>query len=196
MLGGGSWRVPILGFGWTWTPLAPSMPTYQKPEIGFPSQIISKISLIDVAYFFIHVNFSTRTTTYINNILLSCELFINSLKLGAPRPFQLAPAPCCQRLWRTRPWLPIRGREMYDQEMYDREMSGRRMSCFRKKRWCNFGGKIQISGDPDGPDPPDGAGAAGGHLGGGPSIRSSSGGPDEAIDTPSMSLRPVVRLAQ
>ena len=51
--------------------------TYREPEIGFPSQILSKISLIDVAYFFIHVNFSTRTTTYINDILLSCELFIN-----------------------------------------------------------------------------------------------------------------------
>ena len=45
-----------------------------------------------------------------------------------------------------------------------------------------------IFGAPDGPDPPDGAGAAGGHLGGGQSIRSSSGGPDEAIDTPSILL--------
>ena len=39
-----------------------------------------------------------------------------------------------------------------------------------------------------------GAGAgAGGHLGGGASIRSSSDGQDEAIDTPSILLRPLVR---
>ena len=69
--------------------------------------------------------------------------FMYSLKLGAPRPFQLAPAPCCQRLPRTRPWLPIRGRKMSDWEMSDQKMSGqemsgwemsnRRMSCFGTK---------------------------------------------------------------
>ena len=49
-----------------------------------------------------------------------------------------------------------------------------------------------IFGAPDGPDPPDGAGAgAGGHLGRGPRIKSSSGGQDEAIDTPSILLRPL-----
>ena len=42
---------------------------------------------------------------------------------------------------------------------------------------------MKLPGGPDGLDPPDGAGAAGVHLGGGPRIRSSSGGPDEAIDT-------------
>ena len=42
-------------------------------------------------------------------------------------------------------------------------------------------------GDPDGPDPPDGAGAAGVHLGRGPRIRSSSGGQDEAIESPQTS---------
>ena len=42
-------------------------------------------------------------------------------------------------------------------------------------------------GVPDGPDPPDGAGAgAGVHLGGGPRIRSSPDGQDEAIDTPNV----------
>ena len=40
-----------------------------------------------------------------------------------------------------------------------------------------------IFGAPDGPYPPDGAGATGGHLGGGASIRSSPDGQDEAIDT-------------
>ena len=43
-------------------------------------------------------------------------------------------------------------------------------------------------GGPDGPDPPDGARAAGAHLGGGPSIRLSSGGQDEAIDTSNILL--------
>ena len=46
----------------------------------------------------------------------------------------------------------------------------------------------QFPGGPGGPDPPDGAGAAGVHLGRGPPIRSSPDGPDEAIDTPTMSL--------
>ena len=46
----------------------------------------------------------------------------------------------------------------------------------------------QLSGGPDGPDPPDGAGPAGGHLGRGPPIRSSPGGLEEAIDTPIMSV--------
>ena len=46
----------------------------------------------------------------------------------------------------------------------------------------------QLPGGPDGPDPPDGAGAAGVHLGGGPSIRSSPDGQDEAIDTPTICL--------
>ena len=41
---------------------------------------------------------------------------------------------------------------------------------------------------PDGPDPSDGAGAAGIHLGGVLSIRSSSGGQDEAMDTPNVLL--------
>ena len=36
---------------------------------------------------------------------------------------------------------------------------------------------------------------AGGHLGGGPSIRSSSGGPYEAIDTPSIILGALVQPA-
>ena len=49
------------------------------------------------------------------------------------------------------------------------------------------------TGDPDGPDPPDGAGAAGVHLGRGPRIRSSSGGQDEAIDTPT-TLLPVLEV--
>ena len=43
-------------------------------------------------------------------------------------------------------------------------------------------------GVPEGGYLPDGAGAAGVHLGGGPSIRSSSGDPDKAIDTPTMSV--------
>ena len=46
----------------------------------------------------------------------------------------------------------------------------------------------QVPGGPDGPDPPDGAGAAGIHLGGGASIRLSSGGQDEAVDTPTMAV--------
>ena len=123
-----------------------------------------------------------------------CQILPNSLKLGALRPFKLAPAPCCQRLQRTRPWLPIRGREMSGREMsgremFGREMSGRRMSCFWKKiMQMQFWREIQISGEPDGPDPPDGAGAAGVHLGEGPRIRSSSGGQDEAIDTSNVVL--------
>ena len=44
-------------------------------------------------------------------------------------------------------------------------------------------------GEGDGSYGPVGAGAgAGGHLGGGASIRSSSGGQDEAIDTPTILL--------
>ena len=51
------------------------------------------------------------------------------------------------------------------------------------------GGKIQLTpGVPEGGYLPDGAGAAGVHLGGGPRIRSSSGGQDEAIDTPTILL--------
>ena len=46
----------------------------------------------------------------------------------------------------------------------------------------------QRTGSPDAPEPPDGAGVAGGHLGGGVSIRSSSDGQDEAIDTPTTLL--------
>ena len=46
----------------------------------------------------------------------------------------------------------------------------------------------QLPGGPDGPDPPDVAEAAGVHLGGVASIRSSPGGPDEAIDTPTILL--------
>ena len=45
---------------------------------------------------------------------------------------------------------------------------------------------LVLPGGPDGPDPPDGAGATGVHLGGGLRIRSSSGGQDEAIDTPTV----------
>ena len=48
--------------------------------------------------------------------------------------------------------------------------------------------EIQISGGPDGLDPPDGAGGAGGHLGGGASMFSSPDGQDEAIDTPNVLL--------
>ena len=45
-------------------------------------------------------------------------------------------------------------------------------------------GKIQMTpGVPEGGYLPNGAGAAGVHLGGGPPIRSSSGGQDGAIDT-------------
>ena len=51
----------------------------------------------------------------------------------------------------------------------------------------------QLPGGPDGPDPPDGAGAAGVHLGGGPRIRSSSGGQDKAIDTPT-TLLPILQV--
>ena len=51
----------------------------------------------------------------------------------------------------------------------------------------------KLPGGPDGPDPPDGAGAAGVHLGGGPSIRSSPDGQDEAIDTPT-TLLPVLEV--
>ena len=43
---------------------------------------------------------------------------------------------------------------------------------------------MKLSGGPNGPDPPDGAGTrAGGHLGGAASIRSSPDGQDEAMDT-------------
>ena len=45
-----------------------------------------------------------------------------------------------------------------------------------------------IFGAPDGPDPPDGAGAGVGGQGRRPPSRSSSGGQDEAVDTPSMSV--------
>ena len=45
-----------------------------------------------------------------------------------------------------------------------------------------------IFGAPDGPDPPDGAGAAGVHLGGGPRIGLSSGAQDKTIDTPNVLL--------
>ena len=47
---------------------------------------------------------------------------------------------------------------------------------------------MKLPGGPDGPDPPDGAGAGAIGQGGGASIGSSSGGQDEAIDTPSMSV--------
>ena len=51
------------------------------------------------------------------------------------------------------------------------------------------GGKIQTPGVPEVGCGPLGAGAgAGGHLGRGPLIRSSSGGHDEAIDTPNTLL--------
>ena len=52
---------------------------------------------------------------------------------------------------------------------------------------------MKLPGGPDGPDPPDGAGAAGVHLGRGPRIRSSSGGQDEAIDTPT-TLLPILQV--
>ena len=80
------------------------------------------------------------------------------------------------------------GREMSSREMSGREVSGQEMSWFWQKRMMQFWWEIQISGEPDGPYPPDGAGAAGVHLGGGASIRSSSGGQDEAIDTPTTLL--------
>ena len=51
---------------------------------------------------------------------------------------------------------------------------------------------IKLPGGPDGPDPSDGAGAAGVHLGGVLSIRSSSGGQDLSVDTPTTPLRPLV----
>ena len=48
-----------------------------------------------------------------------------------------------------------------------------------------------IFGAPDGPDPPDGAGATGVHLGGGASMFSSPDGQEaiEAIDIPNVLLR-------
>ena len=50
--------------------------------------------------------------------------------------------------------------------------------------WRRFGGG-------DGGYGPVGAGAgAGGHLGGVPPIQLSSGGPDESIDTPTMTIGP------
>ena len=53
---------------------------------------------------------------------------------------------------------------------------------------------MKLPGAPDGGYGPVGAGAgAGGHLGGGASIRSSSGGPDEAIDTP-ITLLPCLQV--
>ena len=56
------------------------------------------------------------------------------------------------------------------------------------------GGKIQMTpGVPDGPDPPDGAGAPRVHLDGGASIMSSPGGQDQAIDTPT-TLLPVLEV--
>ena len=55
---------------------------------------------------------------------------------------------------------------------------------------------LKLPGGPDGPDPPDVVGAAGVHLGGGASIRSSPDGLDEAIDTSSILLGTLVRLAQ
>ena len=52
--------------------------------------------------------------------------------------------------------------------------------CINGLYWRSFGGGYSGYG-------PVGAGAdAGGHLGGGPRIRSSSGGQDEAIDTPTI----------
>ena len=54
----------------------------------------------------------------------------------------------------------------------------------------------QLPGGPDGPDPADGAGTAGVHLGGGLPIRLSSDSPDEAIDTSTILLPPLVWLAQ
>ena len=51
----------------------------------------------------------------------------------------------------------------------------------------------QLPGGPDGPDPPDGAGAAGVDQGRGPRIRLSSGGQEEAIDTPT-TLLPVLEV--
>ena len=54
----------------------------------------------------------------------------------------------------------------------------------------------QLPGGPDGPDPPDGADATRVHLGRGPSIRSSSGGQDEAVDTSNVLLGALVGLVQ
>ena len=77
------------------------------------------------------------------------------------------------------------GWQMSDRQMSGGQMSGRQMSGQQMSR--NFGGKIQIFGDPEDGYGPVGAGA-GGHLGGGASIRSSSDGQDEAIDTPTILL--------
>ena len=56
---------------------------------------------------------------------------------------------------------------------------------------------MKLPGVPDGGYGPVRAGAgAGVHLGGGASIRSSSDGQDEAIDTPTVLLRPLDGLAQ
>ena len=67
-----------------------------------------------------------------------------------------------------------------------------------KKPWCNFN-KRENSNDSWGPRGwviPDGAGTAGVDQGRGPSIRSSSGGQDEAIATSNVLLGALVVLAQ
>ena len=78
---------------------------------------------------------------------------------------------------------------MSDWEMSDREISDREM-YYCEPWWCiKKGGKIQTTpGVPEGGYLPDGAGAAGVHLGRCPSIRSSPEGQDEAIDTPTTLL--------
>ena len=90
------------------------------------------------------------------------------------------------------------GREMSGREMSDREMSDQEMSNYCEP-WCNKkGGKIQMTpGVPEVGYGPVWAGAGtGGHLGRGPRIRSSSGGQDEATDTPTNLLGALVRPVQ
>ena len=105
---------------------------------------------------------------------LSTTLFFYSLKLGAPRPFQLAPATYCQRLQRTRLWLPIcPSGKCPSSKCPSRKCPVGKLAngCLLEKKMMQF--QRENSND-----------AAGVHLGRGPSIRSSPDGQDEAIDTP------------
>ena len=70
---------------------------------------------------------------------------------------------------------------MSNWQMSDPQMSYKKMMPFWRENSNSYGG-------PDGPDLPDGAGAASGHLGGDASIRSSPDGQDEAIDTPTVAF--------
>ena len=51
-------------------PTTKSSKSYRVPEIGFPSQIIPKILLINIAFYFIFISISTRSTLVFNGILL------------------------------------------------------------------------------------------------------------------------------